>query len=45
MKQIENITNSKNFLVKDSEKGDPVVPCMDVYKSKVQSDGNFRNLI
>ena len=45
MKEIKNIINSHHFLVQDSEKGDPVGPCMDVYKAKVQSDGHFRNWI
>ena len=28
----------------DTEKGDPVTPCMDVYKSKIQSDGSLDKL-
>ena len=39
--QIESLTNNHAFLVQDPEKGDPVTPCMDVYKSKVQSDGSL----
>ena len=33
LKEINNLINNKNFLVQDPEKGDPVTPCMDVYKS------------
>ena len=41
MKDINNIINNQNFLVEDSEKDEPVTPCMDVYKYKIQSDGNL----
>ena len=37
-KEINNLINNKNFLVDDPEKGEPVTPCMDVYKAKIQSD-------
>ena len=30
--------------MKDPWKGDPVTPCMDVYKSKIQSDGSIDKL-
>ena len=32
------------FLAYDSEKGDPVSPCMDVFKSKIKSDGRLDKL-
>ena len=38
-KDIKNLINNHNFLVQNPEKGEPVTPCMDVYKSKIQSDG------
>ena len=44
LKEIKNLINNQTFLVHDSEKGDPVTPCMDVYKSKIQSDGILDNL-
>ena len=28
-----------DFLVEDPNKGEPVTPCMDVYKANIQSDG------
>ena len=28
----------------DPEKGDPVKPCMDVYKANIQSDGSLDKL-
>ena len=40
-KGIKNLINNKTFLVQDPEKGEPVTPCMDVYKAKIQSDGNL----
>ena len=33
--------NYHNFLVQELEKGETVTPCIDVYKSKVQSDGSI----
>ena len=35
----QNRINNQNFLVEDPENGEPVTPCMDVYKAKIQSDG------
>ena len=43
-KEIENIINYQNFLVQDPEKGDPVTPCMDICKAKIQSDGSLDKL-
>ena len=43
-KEIENIINNQNFLVQDPGKGQPVTPCMDVHKAKIQSDGSLDNL-
>ena len=34
MKQIKNLVNNQDFLVDDPEKGEPVTPCVDVYKEK-----------
>ena len=41
MKEIKNLINSQNFLVEDPDKDEPVTPCMDVDKSKIQSDGSL----
>ena len=43
-KQLKNLINNQTFLVRDTEKGEPVTPCMDIYKSKIQSDGILDNL-
>ena len=39
MKEVKNLINDQTFLVQEPYKGDPVTPCMDVYKVKIQSDG------
>ena len=44
LKEIKNLINNQTFLVQDPEKGEPVTPCMDVYKSKIQSDGSIDKL-
>ena len=33
LKDINNLINNQNFLVQNPEKGEPVTPCMDVYKA------------
>ena len=33
LKDIKNLINNQNFLVEDTEKDDPVTPCMDFLKS------------
>ena len=38
-KDIKNLINNQTFLIQKPEKGEPVTPYMDVYKSKTQSDG------
>ena len=43
-KDIKYIINDQTFLVKDPEKDEPVTPCMDVYKAKIQSDGSLDKL-
>ena len=44
LKEIKNLINNRNFLVQDPENGETVTPCMDVYKSKTQSDGSINRL-
>ena len=41
---IKNIINNQTFIVQDPEKGDPVTPCMDVYKAEIQSHGSLDKL-
>ena len=33
LKEIKNLIKNQNFLVQEPEKGEPVNPCMDVYKT------------
>ena len=40
-KEIKNIINNQNFLFQEPEKGDPVSPCMDAYKAKIQFYGSL----
>ena len=44
MKEIKNLISNQNLLLDDTQKGEPLTPCMDVYKSKIQSDGSFDKL-
>ena len=44
MKDINNLIKNQYFLVEDPEKDEPVNPCMDVYKAKIQSDGSLDKL-
>ena len=39
LKQIKNLIDNQTFLVEDTDKDEPVTPCMDVYKAKIQSYG------
>ena len=43
-KEIKNLINNQTFLIEDPNEGKPVTPCMDVYKSKIQSDGSLDKL-
>ena len=39
LNDIKNLINNQTFLFQEPEKGEPVTPFMDVYKTKIQSDG------
>ena len=39
LKEINNLINNQTFLIEDQNEGEPVTPCMDVYKAKIESDG------
>ena len=43
-KEIKNIIKNQTFLVQETETGETVTPCMDVYKAKIQSDGSLDKL-
>ena len=42
--EIKNLINNQTFLIEDQEEGGPVTPCMDVYKTKIQSYGSLEKL-
>ena len=42
--EIINLINKQTFIVEDPEKDDPVSPCMDVYKAKIQYYGSLNKL-
>ena len=44
LKEIKNIINNQKFLMDDPEKGYPVTPCIDVYKSNIQYNGSIYKL-
>ena len=44
LKQIKNLINNQTFLIEDQNEGEPVTPCMDVYKAKIQSYGSLDKL-
>ena len=43
-KDIKNIINNQTFIIENPKDGEPVTPCMDVYKAKIQSDGSLDKL-
>ena len=44
LKEIKNLVNNQTFMIEDPKDGEPVTPCMDVYKAKIQSDGSLDKL-
>ena len=44
LKEIKNLINNQTLLIEYQNEGEPVTPCMDVYKSKIQSDGSLDKL-
>ena len=43
-KDIQNLFKNQTFLVDELEKGEPVTPCMYVYKENIQSDVSLDKL-
>ena len=43
-KEINNLINNQTFMIEDPKDGEPVTPCMDFYKAKIQSDGSLDKL-
>ena len=44
LKEINNLINNQTFMIEDPNDGEPVTPCVDVYKAKIQSDGSLDKL-
>ena len=44
LKEIKNLINNQTLLIEEQNEGEPVTPCMDVYKTKIQSDGSLDKL-
>ena len=44
LKEIENLINHQTIIIEDQNKGEPVTPCMDVFKANIQSDGSLDKL-
>ena len=44
LKEIKNLINNMTFIIEDPKHDEPVTPCMDVYKAKIQSDGSLDKL-
>ena len=44
LKDIKNLINNQTLMIEDPKDGEPVTPCMDVYKAKIQSDGSLDKL-
>ena len=44
LKEIKNIINNQTFLIEDPRDGEPVTPCMDVYKANIQYYGSMDKL-
>ena len=44
MNEIKNLINNQNFLMEEPTKEDPLTPCMDYHKEKIQSNGSLYRL-
>ena len=44
LKEKKDLINNKTSLIEEQNEGEPVTPCMDVYKAKIQSDGSLDKL-
>ena len=44
LKEIKNLINNQTFMIENPKYGEPVTPCMDVYKAKIQSYGSLDKL-
>ena len=44
LKEIKNLINNQTFMIEDPKDGEPVTPCVGIYKAKIQSDGSLDKL-
>ena len=44
LKEINNLINNQTLIIEDLKDGEPVTPCMDVYKANIQSNGSLDKL-
>ena len=44
LKEIKKVITNQTFLMDDPEKGQPVKPCMDIYKVNIQYYGSLETL-
>ena len=44
LEEIKNLFYNQTFLVQYSDRCEPVTPCMDVYKAKIQSNESLDKL-
>ena len=44
LKGIKSLINNQTFIVEYPEKDEPMTPCMNVYKAKIQYDGSLDKL-
>ena len=44
LKEINNLIKNQTLLSEDQNEDEPVTPCIDVYKAKIQSDGSIDKL-
>ena len=44
LKENKNLIKNQTLLIRDTNEGKPVTPCMDVYKAKIESDGSLDKL-
>ena len=44
LKEMNNLINNQTFLIEYKNEGEPVTPCMALYKSKIQSNGSLDKL-
>ena len=44
LKEIKSLISNQTFLIEDQNEGEPVTPCMDMYKANIQSDVSLDKL-